>query len=94
MTVYQRAMRHVRLMLLNVGLGAIFIIAVERFYGHSTWAFAIVAVVLIAINFRLWRYACPRCGSNLFMRRVLIMPWPNRVCSQCGLDLKGEQPAA
>ena len=89
MTVYQRAMRHVRLMLLNVGLGAAFIIAVERFYGHSTWAFAVVAVVLIAINFRLWRYDCPRCGSNLFMRKVFIMPWPNATCSQCGLRLKG-----
>ena len=87
MTIYQRAKRHVRLMLLNVGLGAVFVILVDRFFGHSTWAFAIVIVVLIALNTRIWRYDCPRCDSNLFMRGGFPFPVPNRTCSQCGLDL-------
>lgn len=90
MTVYQRAMRHVRLMLLNVAVGAAFVVAVDRWFGHSTWAFAIVIVVLLAINFRLWRYACPQCGSNLFMRSWIILPWPNAKCDNCGKDLKNE----
>ena len=90
MTVYRRARRHVQVMLLNTILGAAFVIAVDRFFGHSTWAFALVIIVLIALNTRIWRYDCPTCGSNLFLRSGFPMPWPNARCSQCGTDLAAD----
>ena len=87
MSVYRAARAHVQVMLLVTAMGALFVIAVDALMGHSTWAFAIVIVVLIALNTRIWRYDCPKCGSNLFMRGVLPLPWPNATCSECGTDL-------
>ncbi|OZA90602.1 MAG: hypothetical protein B7X57_11150, partial [Erythrobacter sp. 34-65-8] len=84
------AKAHVRLLLGITAFGVIATIFFERSFGHSILPFAITALVLFAANRRLARFACPRCGSNLFVRRRIALPWPNRTCSQCGLDLKTE----
>ena len=55
MSVYRAARAHVQVMLLVTALGALFVIAVDALLDHSTWAFAIVIVVLIALNTRIWR---------------------------------------
>lgn len=91
MNVYQQARRHAWAMIGNVLFGCLFIVIVDRFFGHSTLAFAGVIVVLVVLNRRIMTFDCPRCGSNLFFRKYIMLPWPNRHCSRCGLDLaKGE----
>ena len=87
MTIYRAAWAHVALLLAITAVGVVVSILTERSYGHSTVPFVLTALALLAANSRLGRYACPRCGSNLFVRRRIAMPWPNRRCSRCGLDL-------
>lgn len=87
MTVYQAARRHALKMLAGVGIGAVFILAVDAWMGHSSIAFAIVIFGLFMANIGILGFNCPNCRSNLFFRRALILPWPNRTCSRCGLDL-------
>lgn len=90
MTVYRAAMAHVRLLLgiTFAGVGAT--ILTDRFYDHSVIPFAVTALALFWANRRMGQFACPRCGSNLFVRERIALPWPNRVCSRCGLDLADE----
>lgn len=90
MTVYHAAMSHVRVLLgiTFAGVGAT--ILTDRFYDHSIIPFAVTALVLFYANRRLGSFACPRCGSNLFVRGMIALPWPNKVCSRCGLDLASE----
>ncbi|MFN4114351.1 MAG: hypothetical protein ACK4GD_10465 [Sphingomonadaceae bacterium] len=87
MTVYQAAMAHVRLLLGITLAGVVATILFEQVFDHSFVPFAVTALVLFAANRRLARFACPRCGSNLFVRDRLALPWPNRTCSQCGMAL-------
>ena len=49
-------------------------------------------MILLLINLRIGRYNCPRCRSNLFLRKGFAWPWPNKVCSECGLNLEGDAP--
>jgi len=86
-TVYRAAAGHVRLLLAVTALGVIMTIAFERQFGHSTIPFAVTSIALLALNLRIRRFNCPRCGSNLFLRKGWAWPWPNKVCSECRLDL-------
>ena len=90
MTAYRAALAHVRLLLGITALGIAATILIEQWTGHSTIPFALTALALLLVNRRLARFACPRCGSNLFVRERIALPWPNKVCSRCGLDLAAE----
>lgn len=91
MTVYRAARAHVALLLAITAVGVAVSILTERSYGHSTVPFALTAMALLALNTRLGRFTCPRCGSNLFVRRRIAMPWPNRRCSRCDLALDRQE---
>ena len=90
MSLYERARRHAVRMFVAVLFAVAFVIAVDRIYGHSTIAFAIAIVVLIWLNMPMLRFNCPRCGHNAFFWGFLILPWPRRSCSKCGLDLEAD----
>ena len=87
MRVYQAARAHVGLLLAITAAGVVITILSERAWGHSTIPFGLTALALLWTNRRLARFSCPRCGSNLFVRKRVALPWPNRICSRCGLDL-------
>ena len=70
-----------------LGLAVLLVVTADRLYGHSTLAFAAAIVMLLVANAPMLRYNCGRCGKNAFFRRVLVVPWPNRTCTRCGLDL-------
>ncbi|MEM7664263.1 MAG: hypothetical protein AAF250_00270 [Pseudomonadota bacterium] len=91
MSLYAKARSHAWRMLLALILAIAFVLVVDRFYGHSTIAFALAIVGLVAANTRMLSYNCPTCGKNLFFRGVLVVPWPNRVCGKCGTEL--DQPS-
>ena len=91
MTIYRLAVNHVRLLLAATLLGVAVTILFERQFGNTTVPFVGTAILLLVMNLRISRFTCPRCGSNLFVRKGWAWPWPNRVCSDCGLDL-GEEP--
>lgn len=63
------------------------VVATDRLYGHSSFAFAAAIMLLILANAPMLRLNCPRCGKNAFFRGVLVVLWPNRTCTRCGLDL-------
>lgn len=90
MTVYQAAKAHVGLLLAITAAGVVATILFEQAFDHSILPFAATALVLFWANRRLALFVCPRCGSNLFVRERIALPWPNRVCSRCGLDLASE----
>ena len=87
MSVYEQAKRHAWMMLGIVVMGFVFIVGVDRMVGHSSLAFAVVVLALLIANRSVLGFNCPNCGSNLFFRRWLILPWPNRTCSNCGREL-------
>lgn len=89
MTLYAAARRHAWLMLASLAAAILFVGAVDRLYGHSTLAFAAAIVGLVLANRPMLSFNCPRCGKNVFFRGVLVVLWPNRVCTRCGLDLAG-----
>ena len=76
-----------------LALAVLLVLAVDRFYGHSTIAFAAAIVMLIVANAPMLRYNCPRCGKNAFFRGSFVVPWPNRSCARCGLDLDTVLPS-
>ncbi len=87
MTVYRLAVRHAQLMLFALLVTFLFVITIDRMVGHSSLAFAVAIIILIAANSRMRRFNCPTCGKNLFFRGLLVVPWPNKVCTKCGTDL-------
>ena len=87
MTVYEHARQHAWFMAGALALAILFVVTVERFVGHSTIAFGIAIVGLIAANSRMLSLNCPHCGKNLFFRGIFVVPWPNRVCGRCGAAL-------
>jgi predicted RNA-binding Zn-ribbon protein involved in translation (DUF1610 family) len=87
MSLHARAVRHARWMLGALTVAVLFVAVVEQFVGHSTIAFAIAIIGLIAANRQMLGFNCPQCGKNLFFRGMFVVPWPNRVCTRCGLDL-------
>ncbi|QUL38518.1 hypothetical protein [Erythrobacter sp. JK5] len=92
MTAYVRARRHAWRMLLALGAAIAFVLAIDRFYGHSTIAFGIAIVGLVLANGPMLRLNCPQCGKNLFFRGMFVVPWPNRTCGRCGLELDRDDP--
>lgn len=66
----------------------LFVLVVDRLFGHSTLAFAAAIIGLVAANRRMLSYNCPKCGKNLFFHGIFVVPWPNRVCGRCGTVLE------
>lgn len=87
MTIYRLAVRHTQLMLFATLAAFMFVITIDKWMGHSTWAFAVAVLLLVVINARIRQLNCPKCGKNLFFRGMIIVPWPNKTCGQCGADL-------
>ncbi len=87
MSVYDRARRHAWFMAGALVIAILFVLVVERFFGHSTIAFGIAIVGLVAGNTRMSTFNCPKCGKNLFFRGIFVVPWPNRTCGKCGTEL-------
>ncbi|MEM6476737.1 MAG: hypothetical protein AAF687_11275 [Pseudomonadota bacterium] len=92
MNIYARARRHAWRMLFALALAIGFVLAVDIYLGHSTIAFAVAIVGLVAANARMLGYNCPNCGKNLFFRGMFVVPWPNRICGQCGDQLDRDPP--
>ena len=70
-----------------LALAVLLVAVVDRLYGHSTLAFAAAIGMLLIGNRPMLRFNCGRCGKNAFFRGIVVVPWPNRVCTRCGLDL-------
>jgi hypothetical protein len=70
-----------------LALAVLLVLATDRFYGHSSIAFAAAIIMLIVANAPMLRFNCPKCGKNAFFRGPLVVPWPNRICTRCGTDL-------
>lgn len=70
-----------------LALAVLLVVTADRLYGHSTLAFAAAIVMLIVANAPILRFNCPSCGKNAFFRGIFVVPWPNRICTRCGLDL-------
>lgn len=91
-SLYARARRHAWRMMAWLVIAITFVLAVDIFLGHSAIAFAIAIVGLVAANVPMLGFNCPRCGKNVFFRGMFVVPWPNRTCGKCGLELDREQP--
>lgn len=87
MTIYRLAVRHAQLMLFATLAAFMFVITVDRWLGHSAWAFGVAVLMLIGFNVRIRLFNCPTCGKNLFFRGSIMVPWPNKSCGNCGTDL-------
>lgn len=87
MTLYRLAIRHMQLMLFATLAAFMFVVTIDKWLGHSTWAFAVAVLLLIFVNVRIRHFNCPKCGKNLFFRGAIIVPWPNKTCGNCGHDL-------
>jgi ribosomal protein S27AE len=70
-----------------LGLAVLLVVVVDRLYGHSSLAFGAAIGMLLIANGPMLRFNCERCGKNTFFRGMIVVPWPNRVCTRCGLDL-------
>jgi ribosomal protein S27AE len=76
-----------------LALAAAVVLVTDRFYGHSTLAFAAAIVMLLVANVPMLRFNCPRCGKNAFFRGPFVVLWPNRICKRCGHDLGAAPPS-
>ncbi len=70
-----------------LALAVLLVIVVDRIYGHSSLAFAAAIMMLLVANTPMLRFNCANCGKNAFFRGPFVIPWPNRICTRCGLDL-------
>jgi predicted RNA-binding Zn-ribbon protein involved in translation (DUF1610 family) len=68
-------------------IAILFVVAVDRLYGHSSLAFGLAIGGLVIANSRMLSFNCPDCGKNLFFRGLFVVPWPQRTCSKCGTKL-------
>ncbi len=75
-----------------LALAVLLVTVVDRLYGHSTLAFSAAIGMLLIANGPMLRFNCGRCGKNTFFRGILVVPWPNRICTRCGLDLETQAP--
>lgn len=73
-------------------IAVLLVVLVDRFYGHSSLAFAVVIALLMITNAPMLRFNCPDCGKNAFFRGIFVVPWPNRICTRCGKDLDQQIP--
>ncbi len=92
MNIYRRAVMHGWRMLAALFLAITFVLAVDIFLGHSSLAFGAAIVGLVIANTPMLRFNCPKCGKNLFFRGIFVIPWPNRICGKCGLELDSDGP--
>jgi hypothetical protein len=79
-------------MLTVLMLAVLLVAVVDRFYGHSKFAFAAAIVLLVVANTPMLRFNCQQCSKNAFFRGIFVIPWPNRVCTRCGDDLDHQLP--
>ncbi|WP_240505840.1 hypothetical protein [Erythrobacter colymbi] len=93
MSLYARAVRHAWRMAGVLALSVLLVLTTDRFYGHSSLAFAGAIIMLLIANAPMLRFNCPRCGKNAFFRGPFVVPWPNRSCNRCGLDLDTPPPS-
>lgn len=93
MSLYARAARHAWRMLGALALAVLLVVAVDRLYGHSSFAFAAAIMLLLVANAPMLRFNCPHCGKNAFFRGPFVVPWPNRSCTRCGHDLDRPHPS-
>jgi len=70
-----------------LALAVLLVVAVDRYYGHSSFAFAAAIIMLLLANAPMLRFNCPTCGKNAFFRGPFVVPLPNRTCARCRLDL-------
>ncbi len=70
-----------------LGLAVLLVVVTDRFYGHSSLAFAAAIIMLLVANTPMLRFNCPACGQNAFFRGPFVVPWPSRTCTRCGHDL-------
>jgi len=91
MNVYERAKRHAWLVTKVFVALPFFGLLSHWLFDQGHPAFVTGAIFLMLLNLRHFAYCCPNCGSNLFYRGIIAMPWPNRTCSKCGtvLDTSG-----
>lgn len=75
-----------------LALAVLLVAVVDQVYGHSTLAFAAAIMLLVIANAPMLRFNCPQCGKNAFFRGIVVVPWPNRVCTRCGFDLDRHDP--
>ena len=68
-------------------MAVLLVFTVDRLYGHFTFALAAAIVLLLVANGPMLRFNCSRFGKNAFVRGPFVLPWPNRTCTRCGLDL-------
>lgn len=73
-------------------LAVLLVVVVDRFFGHSTLAFAAAIILLLIANAPMLRFNCERCGKNAFFRGPFVVPWPNRICTRCGDELDRQLP--
>ncbi len=69
-------------------IAILFVLVVDRYFGHSTIAFGIAIVGLVFANTKMLSLNCPICGKNLFFRGIFVVPWPNRTCGKCRTELE------
>ncbi len=87
MSLFERASRHAWFMVGALALAFLFVVVVDQYFGHSSIAFGIAIVGLVAANARMLMFNCQTCGKNVFFRGIFVVPWPNRICGKCGTDL-------
>jgi len=75
-----------------LALSILFVVVVDRYFGHSTMAFGIAIVGLVMANARMLSFNCPNCGKNLFFRGIFVVPWPNKTCGKCAEQLAPTDP--
>ena len=91
MTLYEHARKHAWFMAGALVLSILFVLVIDRYFGHSVIAFGIAIIGLVLANRRMLSFNCPTCGKNVFFRGSLALPWPQKICSKCGTEL--DQPA-
>lgn len=73
-------------------LSVLLVVVGDRFFGHSTLAFAAAIILLLIANAPMLQFNCLRCGKNAFFRGPFVVPWPNAICTRCGDDLRQQLP--
>lgn len=86
-SLFDQARHHALRMFAALILAIAFVVTIDQLYGHSIIAFAIAVLGLIVANAKMLSFNCPKCGKNVFVRGSFVIPWPQRVCGQCGTAL-------
>ena len=49
--------------------------------------FPLMAAWLLIGGIRSLLLSCPKCGKSLYLRGMISVPWPEKICSKCGTNL-------